>query len=108
MISDASITELIETYKKFDWLPRRLLLRAPSETIIGNLSDDLPTAPSQIDAIWFSRSKQEANTPWELRHLGANPLSLLEHLDEDSPDFEKQLSALELRMAELLKRRKPA
>ena len=108
MISIASITELIETYRKFDWQPRRLLLKPASRVSLDDVVEGVPIVNSEIDAVWFSRAKQAGNTPWELRHIGKTPLALVGHMDEDSADFEERLTGLELRMAELLERQKAA
>jgi hypothetical protein len=108
MISVADITELIETYRKFDWQPRRLLLKTASRASLDDAVQGVPIVNSEIDAVWFSRAKQSGDTPWELRHIGKTPLALVGHIDEDSADFEKRLTELELRMAELLERQKPA
>jgi len=108
MISAASIDNLIETYKKYGWEPRRLLLRDTIKTGLDDSITDVPVRTSNIDAVWFSRPRQPERTPWELRHLGETPFSLLEHLDENSEDFEEQLSDIEHRMAESIDARKQA
>jgi hypothetical protein len=107
-MTPTAVIDLIETYRKYGWEPRRLLLAHPTMQLVDASSFGIPVHRSSIDAIWFSRPKQPDKTPWELRHLSETPFALVEHLDEESADFEQQISEAERRMAESIHARKPA
>jgi hypothetical protein len=108
MIDLSGITEILETYKKYGWLLRRVLL---TERARGSLGDHLkatfggvPIVPSDIDAAWFSRNPQSGSIPWEIRHLSSNPYALVEHVDEASADFEAILADVEARLRSAVRR----
>lgn len=102
MTSDESIRELIALYVKHGWLIRRVLLSEPLADRLNGQFDklfgDTPVNPSGIDAIWFSRPYKREGMPWEIRHLGGLPYSLVEHVDQDSESFEDDLRAVEERL----------
>ena len=108
MIDLAGITDILETYKNYGWLLRRVLL---SEWLRNELGGDIratfggvPIVPSDIDAAWFSRQPQEGPTAWEIRHLSVNPYALVEHVDESSADFEATLADVEGRLRRAVRR----
>jgi hypothetical protein len=102
MIDKTLITEILDTYKRYGWILRRVLLTQQLKTAIGGDSRTLfggvPVIASDIDAVWFSRPPQSGSTAWEVRHLSSNPYALLEHIDETSADFEEKLGAVETRL----------
>ncbi len=108
MIDLPGITDILETYKKYGWLLRRVLL---TDIVRHGLGDELrttfggvPIVHSDIDAAWFSRHPQPGATAWEIRHLSPNPYALVEHVDESSGDFEANLAAIEARLRAAVRR----
>jgi len=99
MIDACSIRELLETYEKHGWILRRVLLSAALSKELGNETSGLfvnvPINDSDIDAAWFSRPPNPGGVAWELRYLGDIPYALLERLDENAPEFDEQLAAVE-------------
>jgi len=102
MIDKTTVTEILETYKRYGWILRRVLV---TEQLRMTLNEDprtffggVPVIVSDIDAAWFSRPPQDGSTAWEVRHLSSNPYALLEHIDERSADFEEKLGAVETRL----------
>lgn len=100
MIDAGSIAELIETYKKYGWLLRRVLLTPVSQRSLGPnpTFGDVPVRSSEVDAVWFSRPPKPGGVAWEIRYLGDIPYALLENIDEDAPGFEEALANVESRM----------
>ncbi len=102
MIDQNSITELLTTYKKYGWLLRRVLLTERSKAALGSQLRDIfggvPVIAASIDAAWFSRPPKPGLNPWEIRHLSPHPYALVEHIDENSPDFEEALASVESRL----------
>jgi|ERR1035437_4088206 hypothetical protein len=112
MIDAAAISEIVATYKKHDWIPRRVLLSPSLRSRLGEGSFDVfggvPIIDSDIDGVWFSRPPKQGGVAWELRHLSDTPFALLERVDESSGDFEDRLQAVESRLREAVRDRKPA
>jgi len=59
-------------------------------------------ADAEIDAAWFSRPPTPGGVPWEIRYLGNLPFALVENIDENSPDFEARLRAVERRLTAVI------
>ncbi|NNE98767.1 MAG: hypothetical protein HKN25_07075 [Pyrinomonadaceae bacterium] len=106
MITTGQIKEILDNYRKFDWVLRRVLL---TSDLKARLKDDLETIfadgriiPSNIDAVWFSRVGKNDREAWELRILSENPFALLETFgksdDEDQRDAVRE--EMQTRMAE--------
>lgn len=108
MIDTNSILDLIATYRKYGWVLRRVLLTVELRTAIGGaaatLFGSVPILNSDLDAAWFSRPPGAAPVPWEIRHLSTNPYALVESVDENSPSFEEQLTAVERRLRTAVRR----
>ena len=102
MIDKTLVTEIIETYRRYGWILRRVLITDQLKTALGDdpraIFGGVPVIASDIDAAWFSRPPQDGSTAWEVRHLSSNPYALLEHIDESSADFEERLGAVETRL----------
>lgn len=103
MIEAIKISEIISTYKKHGWILRRVLLSAPLKAKLGGspgaLPAGVPVFDSTIDAAWFSRPPQiGTGVAWEIRYLGNAQYALVETINEDSPDFESALAAVEQRL----------
>jgi len=106
MIDPESLTEVVKTYEKYGWVPRRFLFTGGLAAAIGpirsTLANEIPIHPSDIDAAWFSRPPKHGGIAWELRYLGEPPFALLENIDEESPDFEDTLKAVERRLKDAM------
>jgi hypothetical protein len=108
MTSPDAVREIIATYVKHGWVLRRVLLSEASKAASADLFADTEFRASPLDAAWFSRPPQPGETAWELRYLGDIPFALLEHVDENSPEFEAALAAVEARMAETIAKKQRA
>ena len=106
MIDAGTICELVNTYKKHGWLLRRVLLSAGAgKTLASQIADTfegLKIVTSNIDAAWFSRPAKPGGVSWEVRYLGDIPYALVEKLDEDDPDFEQKLAAVQSRLVDAI------
>lgn len=106
MITTYQINEILELYRKFDWVLRRVLLtkdlRDYLETDIETLFADAQIIPSKVNAAWFSRPGKNKRESWELRALSENPFALLETFGEGDTEEhrEKILAELQTRMSE--------
>ena len=101
MTDPESIREIVGTYEKHGWVPRRFLFSsdlAAKQPLVG----DVPIHPSDIDAAWFSRPPKQGGVPWELRYLGEPAYALLENIDEAEEDFEDSLMAVQLRLKDAI------
>jgi hypothetical protein len=98
MIDAAQVNEIVRTYTKHDWLLRRVSLTVETEALLGAIDLGVPIVRSDVDAAWFSRNPADGAVAWEVRYLGGIPYSLVEHLDERSPDFETRIKAVEERL----------
>jgi hypothetical protein len=71
--------------------------------------NDVEKRVADIDAIWFSRSAGNGRETWELRLLDPTPFALLDVLDQnlDETERDKALTRIEAQMREF-KSRKPS
>ena len=112
MIDADAVRELVETYKKYGWILRRILLTdkldkslgSKKETLFGNV----PINISDLDAAWFSRPPKAGPIAWEIRYLGDIPYALLENVDEAGAEFETILQAVEGRLRESITAKRSA
>jgi hypothetical protein len=82
--------EIIATYKKHGWQPRRVLLRSDSLSQIRSaLEPGLPVIDAPFDAIWFSRSSFNEREAWELRLIEESPYALFETFGPETPEEER-------------------
>jgi hypothetical protein len=82
--------EIIATYKKHGWQPRRALLRSDSHSQIQSvLEPGLPIIHAPFDAIWFSRSSFNEREAWELRLIEESPYALFETFGPEMPEEER-------------------
>ncbi len=104
MIDAQGIVEIIETYQKYGWILRRVLLtKALSKKLHDSthtLFGDVAIIDSVIDAAWFSRPPKSGGVAWEVRYLGDFPFALLEKVDESDKEFENILGGIEVRLRE--------
>lgn len=94
----SQIREIFETYRRHDWLLRRILLKNFLRKDFVEYETRIPVFDSDIDAAWFSRPPASGGVAWEIRSLGDPPLALLENLDEADANFEEQLKEIENRL----------
>ena len=105
MIDADSVAELIATYEKHGWILRRVLLSGDAKI---STPAEVPVVSSDIDAAWFSRPPKPGGVAWEIRYLGDIPYALLEKLDENAPDFEEKLAAVEARLRDAIVKKQEA
>ena len=102
MIDPKAIADIIETYKKYGWVLRRIIVTPGLKAAIAGQAETLfggvPIITADVDAAWFSRPAQAGSNAWEIRHLSTNPYALVEHVDENSPDLEQHLAEVEGRL----------
>ena len=112
MIGADEIGEIIATYEKHGWMLRRVLLSTELKKQVGGdisrFVSDARIIASDINAVWFSRPPKPGRVAWEIRHLAETPYALLENVDENSPDFEDTLQAVESRLRETALKAKSA
>ena len=93
-----TIDEIFATYRKYGWIPRRLILTPDSKSKVASPESDVQVYDGDIDAAWFSRPPTNGEIAWEIRYLGNTPYALLENLDEASPEFEERLETIQGRL----------
>lgn len=112
MISEPSIRAILSLYEKHGWILRRVLLSAELKTAlaenIDKLFEPVEIFSSDLDALWFSRSSRPESEAWEIRHLSETPFALIEVIDSDLTDSERNnaLKSAEIKMSEIVKVRK--
>jgi hypothetical protein len=104
MIDPAILRSLIETYQKYGWEFRRLVA-VDSEAAAGVSDLGVPLSIGVTNAAWFSRPPQSGPVAWEIRYLGGAHYALVEHLEENSADFEQKLHEIEQRLADAVAER---
>ena len=97
-MNSETVAEIFATYRKYGWIPRRLLITADSTILFINPESDVPVFEADTDAAWFSRPPAKGEIPWEIRYLGNTPYALVENLDETSPDFEVSLKSVQAKL----------
>lgn len=113
MISEPSIREILSLYRKHGWILRHVLLSEELTKALSGSIDRLFTGseimPSALDALWFSRSSRPGSVAWEIRHLSESPFALVETIGSDFTDEERDeaLRSAEIKMAEIVKSKKP-
>lgn len=112
MTTVAEFRSIVDLYVKHGWILRRVLLSAPvSKELADQISSAMPDVPihdRDFDAAWFSRPTADGPIAWEIRNLGSTPYALVEHLDEQDPEFEAALETAEQRMVAAVASRKSA
>jgi hypothetical protein len=103
MISADEFRALVATYEKHGWQLRRVVLQDTSKAPAA-----AETTQGIVDAAWFSRPPKPGPNAWEIRYLGATQLAFVEHLDENSPDFEDELYRIEQRLADAVAAKRTA
>ena len=112
MTTASEFRSIVDLYVKHGWVLRRVLLSALLRNeIAGQIESDFPDVPihdRDYNAAWFSRPIAVGPIAWEVRNLGGTPYALVEHLDENDPDFEAALQMAEQRMVAAVASRKSA
>jgi hypothetical protein len=101
MISKEEFNSLVATYEKYGWQLRRVVVRDANGTGFA-LTQAIELVPGVVDAAWFSRPAKVGTNAWEIRYLGPTQFAFVDHLDENSPDFEDQLHQTEQRLADIV------
>ena len=107
MTSPAEFEALIATYVQHGWLLRRLVLQDVSNAPSG-LAEDVTLTKGVVNAAWFSRPPKAGPVAWEIRYLGSSQYALVEHLDENSADFNEKLHQTEQRLADAVHAKRTA
>lgn len=107
MISEQEFDALLTTYEKHGWVLRRVVV-VDKGKIPRDLPQDLVVRMGIVNAVWFSRPPKSGSLPWEIRYLGPTPYALVEHLDENSDDFEQRLHQTEERLADVVAAKRKA
>jgi hypothetical protein len=98
MISQPEFDALVATYETHGWVLRRVVMQGETGTI--KTPADVKIEHGIVDAAWFSRPPSDGSIAWEIRYLGGTQYALVEHLDEDSPEFDDNLHQTEQRLAD--------
>lgn len=112
MISESSICDILAIYGKHGWVLRRVLLSAELKIALAGSFESLfaqaQILPSELDALWFSRSSRPQSEAWEIRHLSGTPFAMVEVIDSDYSYGERDdvLKSAEIKMSEIVKSRK--
>jgi len=107
MITPAEFEALVATYAQHGWLLRRLVLEDTS-TAPGGIPANISVTNGVVDAAWFSRPPQPGPIAWEIRYLGASQYALVEHLDENSVDFDEKLHQTEQQLSDAVRAKRTA
>lgn len=112
MMDAAEFRSIVDIFAKHGWVLRRVLLSGSLyKELAGQISADLaglPVVERDLDAVWFSRPPADGPIAWEIRNLGSTPYALVEHLDENGPEFESALEMVEKRLVAAVASRKSA
>ena len=104
MIDLSSIETVVEQYSRFGWHLRRILLTNDNynalENVLASRFVEVSVRPAEIDALWFSRPNPNSET-WELRRLSGSPFALVQVIDAQTPEDEREeiLQSLEIQIA---------
>lgn len=98
MISQDEFAALVATYETHGWVLRRVVMK-DKDKVPGQLPPDVFVGDGVVDAAWFSRPQQAGLIAWEIRYLGPTQYALVEHLDENSADFQERMHQTEERLA---------
>lgn len=107
------ISGIVETYQKYGWQLRRVLLRPETRAQLEQLSLSLApaeVADSMVDGLWFSRSSHNNREAWELRLLAENPFALFETFEQDETEEqrEERRREMEARLRDYVNKEEPA
>ena len=102
MITSEAVTATIKLYSSHGWILRSL--RVPVDVLegMGEMQPGVTASPGDFGFAWFSRPPGAGPIAWEIRYLGEPPYALVEHLDESSPDFKVEISAVEDRLRAII------
>ena len=86
--------EILETYRKHQWVLRRVLLTKESEQSITDQSrallEGVAIESSTINAVWFSRPSHNEREAWELRLVSEAPYALFETFESNETEAERE------------------
>lgn len=84
--------ELVNTYRKFGWELRCVLLKPETRDELVSqdlLAESAEVREAPIDALWFSRPSQDEREAWELRLLSENQYALFETFEPDETEEDR-------------------
>ena len=93
------LIEIVNTYRRFDWRLRRLLLRPEILNELAQAGFDLERElalpndlieAGEVDAAWFARPTQAGGEAWELRLIAAERFALFETFELDEAEEERE------------------
>jgi len=87
------IREIVETYQKYGWQLRRVLLRPETRAELEQQPMSVGNAElvnSEVDGLWFSRNSHNNREAWELRLLAENPFALFETFEPDETEEQRE------------------
>jgi len=102
--------EILETYRKHQWVLRRVLLTKESEQSITDQSrallEGVAIETSTINAVWFFRPSHNEREAWELRLVSEAPYALFETFESNETEEEREdvRREMEARMREYASR----
>ena len=104
MIDADSINSIISVYVKHGWTLRRVLLSNALKTSLGETYDfgDAEVTAADFDALWFSRTRNDHETAWEIRHISNTAYALVAVVDSEQDDEAATLAETQQRFAATL------
>lgn len=94
------LMEITSTYTKHGWVLRRILLTGPSLEFWRGRQPlpftNVEVRPSEVDALWFSRSSHQEREAWELRLIAEAPYALFETFEGDETEEQRDEARLEM------------
>lgn len=87
------IRGIVETYQKYGWQLRRVLLRPETRAELEQHLQPVGNTEmidSEIDGLWFSRDSHNGREAWELRLLAENPFALFETFEQDEAEEQRE------------------
>ena len=95
MTAPDTTEDIIATYQRHGWQPRRLLTSAATAEWAAHL--DLPTSEFRgFDAIWFSRRSRPDAEAWELRLIGGRSFALVAVINDASDEEVREAALLDV------------
>ena len=93
-------TEIINTYSKYGWRLKRVLLCPETLATAPHISSELfretEIKEATIDALWFARPSPPDREAWELRLVAATPYAIFEAFEADEAEVDREEVRLEI------------
>ena len=94
--------EIIATYQKHGWQPKRALLTIETQAELQGADletlRNIEAREAPVDALWFSRPSNAEREAWELRLVSETQYALFEtfekeEIEEDREDVRREMEA---------------